>query len=347
MPAISIDTFFACTLIIMVSLSACAYVTVTLQGSIDGSQNLNKESLLRTIADNIISNCGSPVNWGSNINVPDGFGLADASASQGYVVDVDKISRLNTQSIYCLSYVQVFNAARLNNIALGISVTQSLSIDVSASGNATVGDQTAYNFTISVCQDARPITAYLNGYVTANNYLGNVSGETNSAGTGNLSFQLPNSCNGSALLIVFARSKGDERLTAYQTFAFSHLTGEVKPNQTFLQLSPLDHSLSFNAKISNLTVSAGYAFSFNYQSNLTLSSNSTYAIPNWVDKSPIVLATAGFNGSTYFVEWAAYPYVPLTFGADFSSSEAHVFVYNVIIGGVFYKLTLTLGDVVY
>ncbi len=101
-PAISIDTFFACTLIIMVTLTATAFLVETLQTNIASAQDLNKESYLKNIADAIVTGCGSPVDWGSSDTLPSSFGLASANASYAYTLDPDKISRLNNQSIYSI-----------------------------------------------------------------------------------------------------------------------------------------------------------------------------------------------------------------------------------------------------
>jgi hypothetical protein len=95
----------------------------------------------------------------------------------------------------------------------------------------------------------------------------------------------------------------------------------------------------------NVTVEHGYAFSYAHQSNLTSTSATTYAIPEFVDKSPTVLVISGLNGTALFVEWTAYPSIPLDFGADFENSEKNVFVYNVLVKGTLYKLKLSFGDV--
>lgn len=345
-PAISIDTFFACTLIIAVALTATAFLVETLQTNIVSTQDLNKESYLKNIADTIVTGCGSPADWGSSTTSPSSFGLAYTNASNVYTLDADKISRLNNQNIYSISYFDAFKAARLNNIALGITVTQMLQISISCSGNTTVGDQTTYDFEVSVSQNSAATATNLHAYVVAYDFLGEAYGETSNSGSGNFSIQIPNSSNGTALLVVLARAKSDDRLTACETFSFTHLTGESLPNHTFMGLSPLNNTLTLTPNYANTTIGEAYAFSYTYQSNLTSTSENTYAIPNFLDNSPIILVVSGSNQSTYFAEWISYPCVPLSFGADFSNSEENVFVYIVAIRGAFYKLTLTFGDVV-
>jgi hypothetical protein len=346
MPAISIDTFFACSLIVSVALLATASLAGTMQARIDSLQDLNKQDYLRNIAEHLVTSDGTPADWGASGAVPNSFGLSNGDSSHLYTLDIDKIGRLNAQSAYALSYAQVSTAARLNNIALGISISQMLSVTATLSANSTVGDETAYTFKISVSQASGPTGADLQGYVVAQNFASTVSNITSSAGVGYITVQIPNSSDGPALLIVFARAWFDDRLTSYGTYSFAHLSQEPSPNHTFLGLSPLNYTLSFEKNFPDTTIEHGYAFSYAYQSNLTSTSNTTYAIPEFVDKSPTVLAISGLNDTTSFVEWTAYPDIPLDFGADFENSEKNVFVYTVLIKETLYKLTLSFGDVI-
>jgi hypothetical protein len=334
MPAISIDTFFACSLVVSVALLATASLAGTMQAQINNLQDLNKDGYLRTI------------DWGSSGAVPNSFGLSDSDSSYLYALDIDKISRLNNQNGYALSYFQVSQTARLNNIALGISISQMLSITSTLSANSSIGDETAYTFKISVSQASGPTSAALQCYVVAKDFVSAVSNTTSSAGVGYITVQIPNASNGPALLIVFARASFDDRITSYEAYSFAHLSQEPSPNHTFLELSPLNYTLSLATNFPDITIEHGYAFSYAYQSNLTLTSTTTYAIPQFVDKSPTVLVISGLNGTTSFVESTAYPDIPLDFGADFENSEKNVFVYTVLVKGTLYKLTLSFGDVI-
>ena len=76
MPSTSIDTFFACTIIVAAALIATAFLCSTMQTRINSTQDINKESYLKAIADHIITNPGTPLNWGSSSSVPADFGLA-------------------------------------------------------------------------------------------------------------------------------------------------------------------------------------------------------------------------------------------------------------------------------
>jgi hypothetical protein len=346
MPAISIDTFFACSLIVSVALLATASLAGTMQARIDNLQDLNKNDYLRNIAEHIVTSDGTPADWGATGTIPNSFGLSDGDSSYLYELDIDKIGRLNNQNDYALSYVQASNAARLNNIAFGISISQMLSVSVTLSSNISIGDETAYTFKISVSQASGPTSAALQGYVVAKDYLSDVSNTTTSTGVGYITVQIPNASDGPALLIVFARASFDDRVTSYATYSFAHLSQEPSPNHTFLGLSPLNYTLTVEKKFPDATIEHGYAFSYAYQSNLTSTSATTYAIPEFVDKSPTVLVISGLNGTTSFVEWTAHPDIPLDFGADFENSEKNVFVYTVLVKETLYKLTLSLGDVI-
>jgi hypothetical protein len=147
-PAISIDTFFACSLLVSVALLATASLAGTMQDRINSMQDLNKQDYLRNIAEHVVTSYGTPVDWGAAGAVPNSFGLADSEASYLYALDVDKISMLNSQNGYALSYFQVSKAAKLSNIALGISISQMLSITATLSTTSSMGDETAYTFQI-------------------------------------------------------------------------------------------------------------------------------------------------------------------------------------------------------
>ncbi len=317
-----------------------------MQMQINGMQDLNKQDYLQTIADHIVSSCGSPVDWGSDSSVPVNFGLSTSNSAGLYELDIDKLSRLSSQNMYALSYPNMSKAARLTNIAFGVSLSQMLSIDVELSGNSTASGFTTYTFAVSVSQESGPLSANLQGYLVAPNYVGSVSNTTSSSGVGYVTFQVPTTSQGPALLVVFARASFDDRVTAYEIYPFAHLSQEPPPNYTFLGLSPLNYTLNINKNYPSATIEESYAFSYGYSSNLTSTSSTTYAIPTLLDKSPIVLVVQGVNGTETFVEWTSYPQLPVNAGADFSNSDKNLFVYPVTVKDTLYKLILCFGDVV-
>ena len=347
MPTISIDTFFACALMVSVAVLATASFVGTMQTTINGFKDVNKENFLRAIADRLVIGYGAPSDWGSNRETTlTGFGLGSNGSSNPYELDIDKVCRLNSLNNFSVSYYKVSQAARLNQIAFGISVSPMLSISVEPVGNVTSGDATTYTFKLSVSGHTGPVSAGLHCYAVAKNYLASVSNETSESGVGYVSIQIPNASNGPAILVAFARSQFDDRLTSCDVYSFAHLSSEPLPNNSILGLSPLNYSLYVNPKNSGTVVEDSYAFSWNYQSNLTRASEDVYSIPAWLDKSPTVLVLCGVNGTSRFAEWVSYPQIPVQFGADFSNSEENVFTYTVMVKENFYLLTVRLGDVV-
>jgi hypothetical protein len=315
-----------------------------MQTQIGTMQDLNSQDYLRTIADHMVLDAGAPADWGSTGGLPASFGLCAASAQGVYELDADKVSRLNSQNAQAVTYLEALQAAKLDNLAFGVSISPMLQINTTLAGTQAEGDATAYTFMIEVAQDAGPVDADLHCYAVASGFVADASNGT-SDGVGWVTVELPNSASGPAELVVFARASFDSQLAAVAVHPFGHLSAEPQANLTFTNLSPLNHTLTVIPKAPSTTVSGVYAFTYSYQANLTAASAGTYAVPVFADKSPVVLVVQGSDGAVRFNEWTAYPQVPLDFGADLSHSEANVFVYSVNIDGVLYKLTLRFGGV--
>lgn len=343
MPATSIDTFFACTLIVMVVVVSMAVTTKIVIPYISGLQDLNEEEYLRKIVEHTIVSPGSPVGWGQiKGETPEAFGLA-RDGSFTYELDSDKVSRLNSQNSYALSYLEMFEALRLENVALRFSFSQIMEISVSLNSNVTEGDSTTYSFNISVSRNQSPMATSLQCYIVANNFFNDTSSSTSSTGQGIVELTIPNDSNGTALLIVFARAAYDSRVTAQEVYAFGHLSSEPSPNNTFLNFSPTSNTLQVDPNVSEVTLETAYELSYGYESTLNSTSNETYTIPNFLDSSPKVLAVTGWNGSSFFIEWTTYPQVPLEMGANFEDAECFSFNYVVIIDEVLYRLNVQCG----
>lgn len=343
MPATSVDTFFACSLIIAVVVLSMATTAKILTPYMNSLQDLNEEEYLRKIVEYIVVNSGNPANWGENQTVtPEAFGLAKDGSLTPYELDVDKICRLNNQNVYALTYLDILEALQLEKVALRIAVSQLMNVSIALTSNVTLGDSTRYSFEVYVSRDETPIAVTLHCYVIASNFLNDTYSSTSNGGEGVVDVEIPNSSNGTALLVVFARSPYDARITAYGVYSFSHLSSQPSPNNIFLESSPLNYTLYVNPKYSNVSVETGYALSYSYESNLT-PSNATYTIPKFLDSSPIVLVATGLNSSTFFIEWTSYPQVPLEIGANFENTECFSFSYIVTINSAFYKLNVQCG----
>jgi hypothetical protein len=341
LPTSSFDTFFACTIIVAVALIGMAFLGSTMQTRIASTQDINKDSYLKAIADHIITNPGAPSAWGTSSALPVDFGLASSFSHSAYELDMDKISRLNSLNKYSLSYLDLSIAAKLD-MALAIKVSQLMTVNILQSSNSTVGSDTSFTFQISASIDSKPTSASLHCYFAADTYLTEVNASIPDVGIGQVTVQLPTSETENALLIAFARASIDDRITSYAIYNFAHSTQESIPSNTNLVLSPLDYTLNVND--TRLRVLNGYVFSYSYQQHLPSLEGSQVAIPKLLDKSPLVLIVEGINGTNHFKEWIAYPQIPLKIGANFDNSEQNIFSYIVTIQGVLYRLDLSLGD---
>ena len=344
MPTSSFDTFFACTILVAAALIGMAFLGSTMQTRIASTEDLNKASYLKAIADRVVTTPGSPTDWGTTSALPADFGLAATSQTSPFELDIDKVTRLSGLSNYSLSYADMENAAKLTNIALGIAVSQVLAVNVLQTNNFTVGSDTSFVFSVSTSVDSKPTSASLHCYIAADNYLNQVNGAVPDTGVGQITVQIPSSTTDDALLIIFARSSIDDRITSYAIYNFAHSTQEATPSSADLDLSPHSYILSLNDTSLGLTLQNSYVFSYSFQKTLPSIVGSQTSIPKLIDKSPLVLVVCGINGTQYFQEWTAYPQVPLKTGANFEGQEQNVFSYLVTVNGVLYRLDLSLGD---
>ncbi len=346
MPTSSFDTFFACTIILAAALIATGFVTSTMQTRIDDTKNINQQSYLQAIADHIVNSPGTPGNWGTSSLVPTDFGLAANPSSLAFTIDADKVTRLNSLNNASISYIELENAAKLNNLALGITLSQIMTINLEPTSNYTSGSNIYATFAVATSIDSEPVSASLNAYVAAINYLGNISSSTSDVGSGYVTVQIPAASANNALVIVFARSSFDDRLTSYAIYNLADATQQTLPNNNTLTLSPLNHELGFITNSSTLTIQNSYVLSYAYQQPLAYASGATQCpFPNLVDKSPLILVACGSDGGTYFEQWVSYPQAPLKAGSSFSGSQQNVFSYTVTVNGVLYKLNVSLGGV--
>jgi hypothetical protein len=82
LPAISIDTFFACSLMVLLVLSAMAATAGLLYPPISSSFGTEASKRYEEIAKHILLNVGKPADWGKNSQtVPEELGLAEDKAT--------------------------------------------------------------------------------------------------------------------------------------------------------------------------------------------------------------------------------------------------------------------------
>lgn len=351
MPASSIDTFLACSLMVMLVVSAMAGMLKILYPCLYGLSFENNNENFRQLADYLLLNTGSPSRWGSLIDaVPNAFGLALANASLPYVLDVDKVSRLNSGNQHALSYAQIWQTLGMKDVSLRIGFTTLFDVSVNFVSSRTEINQTTYQFVVTTHKTGMPIHADLSYYVVARNYVKNFLSTTSRNGNCTLEIVIPNWANGTALLIMFARAKTNSKAMAFNVYAFSHLASQPEAQGTFAHISPLNYTLYAHFLYNGTEVLATQVFTYNYCFNLTKvveeERNMQYSIPRVLDCSPMILVVYGLNGTTSFAEWVAYPQVPLVFGANFEdSSSVSLFSYVVTVNSVFYLATVECGGV--
>jgi hypothetical protein len=340
-PSSSFDTFFACAIIVMAVLVAMAFFGSTLQARIERTVDTNSDSYLSAIANRIVTSAGSPADWGKSSDNPSDLGLACNSALSTYDLDIDKISRLNNLNVNSLSYIEMGNAAKLTDIALAVSVSQVMTIDLQQTNTYSLNDNTYFGFAAKVSIDSQVTDASVHGYVVASDFFYNFSC---SAISGNVDFtvHLPSDHIDNALLIVFARANFNERMTSFAVYNFADSSQQISPVDNTLSLSPQNYILHFNSS-SSVNLQGAYALSYSYNEAMTSTVDSQFTIPEFVDKSPIVLVVLGLNSGRSVQDWTAYPQVPLTAGSNFNGSQRNVFSYMVTIGGVLYCLQVSLG----
>jgi hypothetical protein len=344
LPTSSFDTFFACTIIVAAALIATGYLCSTMQVRIDNTQNINEQNYLQAIANHIVTDPGTPSNWGASGSNPTDFGLAASSSTLPYELDIDKVSRLDSLNNYFLSYFDMENSTSMNSLALGVAVSQFMDINIIQPTNVTTDNGILFTLGISTSIESQPVSASLNCYVVAENLVSDVTSSTSNVGVGQVTVQIPNMTSDNAIVIVFARANFDDRITSYAIYNLANSTQEISPISDVLTLSPLNYTLNLATNSSGVTIQNCYLFSYDHQENLEyISGTQQCPIPELVDNSPLIMAVDGVENGTYFQQWVSYPQVPFYTGSDFSGSGQNVFSYDVTINGVLYRLEISLG----
>ncbi|MEM3623166.1 MAG: hypothetical protein QXZ02_03555 [Candidatus Bathyarchaeia archaeon] len=340
MPTISIDTFFACSLMVLLVLSAMAASSLLLSPHINSISNENISERYAEISKYLLLNVGEPQDWGQNSQtIPENFGLAKAGSDTPYELDIDKVSRLNSENQYALSYATIFSALKMPDVSFRIELKPifDVAINLTATHPSYPSvNETTYQFEISTIKQGIPVQAELKSYVVARSYF-EAKDAFVSSGDTYINVTLSNAVEGDALLIVIARSVSNTKIVSFGTYVFAHNSGEPNPNATFLRLSPLNYTLNASCLYPEMTLLDAYALAFNYYSILTPTANSNqsveYGIPHFVDSSPTLMVITGLNSTSFFAEWVTYPQIPLEIGTNFANSNSlsNVFAYRYVV----------------
>ncbi|MEM2465960.1 MAG: hypothetical protein QXZ47_01510 [Candidatus Bathyarchaeia archaeon] len=351
MPAISIDTFFACSLMVLLVLSAMAATASLLYQPISDSFGNEVPTRYGEITKYILLNTGKPADWGKNSQtVPEEFGLAYAEATDSYTLDMDKVSRLNGENFHALSYAQVYTSLKIPDIAFRIEIKPLFEtfVNLIATYEGKGENKTTYEFEVkNVRRGGVKVPAELRLYAVAENSLQNL-GVYSSDGEIRLNVTIPNNLSEPALLVVLAKSRHNAKIVSFAVRAFAHNSQNLVSKGSFLRLSPLNHTLTVAPNNLDIVV---YALTFNYSSTLekTTSKNQSviFNIPKFLDASPIVLVATGWNSTQFFIGWTVYPQIPVAIGISPAESmnlaDVYAYTYVVTINSALYKCTVWLG----
>jgi len=326
MPASSIDTFLASSIMIVLVLSAIVSTSNTLRPSMNETLHRNDAERFQQLAQHLLLNKGSPTNWGSLRDlVPNSLGLADSASSLPYQLDVDKVSRLNSRNIYSLPYSQLWQSLGVSDVSFRIEIKTLFNLSTTLISTASGVNETTYQFDVYAEKSGAPILARLHGYVVVSDYVSSFLSSTSSNGHSSISVTIPNAMNETAILLTFAKAESSPQIVAFNVHAFSHNSSEPWPNGTFTRLSPLNDVLNVTFAYTNEEVLKTLVFTYNYNFSLIEKSRNAqtaeYEIPRLLDSSPMLLVITGRNESSTFAEWSSYPQVPLEIGADFDTLD--------------------------
>jgi hypothetical protein len=351
MPAVSVDTFFACSLMVIVVLSAMAGASKILYPYASNAVDQNVAKRYEEISKYLLLTSGKSANWGQNGETnPETFGLAKTGSTNPYDLDIDKVSRLNSENQHAISYAEVFTSLKLPDVSFKLELKPIFEVNINLTATLASENETIYEFEILTQKGGNPIQTELKYYLVAEDYL-DASDVYASIGKAYQNVTIPNSVNGSALLVVFARHAYNAKIVSFGAYAFAHNSPEPKSAGTFLRLSPLDYVLNASSMYPGLNTSHAYALTFDYSSilvQITINPEfATYEIPHFLGPNPTMIVSTGWNSSLFFAEWVAYPQIPLQLGADFASatslSNVFVYTYMVMINSAVYECTIWLG----
>jgi hypothetical protein len=336
---------------VIVVLTAMAGASKILLPHVNNEIDQNIAERYEQLSKYLLLSTGKPSDWGQDSYPhPEAFGLSKSGSNSAYELDVDKVSRLNSENEYAISYADIFTSLALSDVSFKLEIKPLFEVAVNLTATFTLVDEMIYQFEISTTKGGAPIQTLLSSYVIAEHYL-NPAETSVSDGKTYQNVTIPNNVNGPALLIVFAKYAFDPRIVSFKTHAFAHNAVEPKPAGAFVKLSPLDYVLNASFVCPGVNLSNAYALVFDHNTTLmqiTFGNESAlYAIPRLLDSSPLLIVLTGSNSTSFFAECVTYPQVPAQTGADFASSASlsnvYVYTYMVTIDSAIYKCTIWLG----
>ena len=347
MPASSIETFFACSLMVILVVSGMAATAKVVQPYLNDLSALNSFEPYRELSEYLLLSTGEPPHWGKT---PDPaitiFGLASGTGIP-YDLDLDKITRLNNDNVYCISYKDILSALDSQNLALKIRIEYLFDIFTNMTSILIEGDETTYTFRVSTQKSGSPISVWLQCYAVVESHVENYSSSTSASGVDFIEVSLSNSLEGNAMFLVFAKAKANPQIVAFSQYSFAHNSETPEDDTSFLHLDPLNHILNVSSQYPDVEISNAYVFTYNYNFNLTElnveDQTTSFCVPHLLDSSPIILLLNGKNASTSYAEWISYPQLPLEMGPDLhSTSQSWVvaLTYTISVISALYELNI-------
>ena len=354
MPSSTIDTFLASSILIILTLSAMIGTSKMMAPYLNDLAHRDDAERFQQLALSLLLSTGTPTDWGQlGDTKPSSLGFARSDSTEPYELDIDKVSRLNSENINSLSYADLWEALGVKDVSFQIEIKPLFEVSINLISSSTAGNQTVYEFEVITHKSGMPLQTYLSGYAIIEDFVDRQTTSTPSNGTGTITFSIPNSISGAALLLVFAYAQANPQIASYGTFAFGHNSSSPSPNGTFTRTSPLNYILNTSLSSPTAEILKAQAFTPCYNFSLAkktqASQSAEYYIPRLLDSSPIILVLTGSNGSTSFTEWSSYPQLPLKIGADFAESTAGSKIVSmshiVSIDSVLYEIVTRWGGV--
>ena len=259
MPTASIDFTLSASAMILLVMGAIFGVNMVAEPYLV-SDTLD-EGRYNQIARHILLSEGEPADWGVTGNLTY-FGLA--SAGGAYELDIDKVARLHSLNSHSLDYGSIWQALGIEDVSFRIEMEPIFETTLNLDASQSQGGETTYNFSVTTEQDGYPLSTQLTYYVIFGNTTYTTSGTTDSTGDGTVQFTLPDSLEGTALLVGFA--KEDDGMISYEVLPFSHNNASAHSSGTFALLSPHNYTLDVDLYENNSLVNAAFLshrYSFN------------------------------------------------------------------------------------
>ncbi|MGQ9641112.1 MAG: hypothetical protein ACUVUF_03170 [Candidatus Bathycorpusculaceae bacterium] len=144
-----------------------------------------------------------------------------------YALDVDKVSRLNSENQFSLNYAQIFASLKISDVSFRLEIEPIFEVSINLTATFHAENETIYQFEVSAEKHGVPVEAELKYHTIAENHF-----EADQAYTshGITSFNVTLSANvgGPALFVVFAKALYNAKMVSLA----SMLSNTTKKNHS-------------------------------------------------------------------------------------------------------------------